>query len=146
MLRLSLQRKEVVNAAIEPTDSDCDWPSDEEEEDEKLAVNVCFRSAHHRTWARNVTFLFGCESVFNDLVRTCILRVKFLLFHGESRSRNIAGKPKLCHNFVVIVTDFTSKRCVGIVFQEDVKNKAKISENGEKTEEDKEDGSCVRGF
>jgi len=29
------RRKEIVNGATEPTDSDCDWPSDEEEEDEE---------------------------------------------------------------------------------------------------------------
>lgn len=29
------KRKEVVTAAREPTDEECDWPSDEEEEDEK---------------------------------------------------------------------------------------------------------------
>ncbi|XP_005101973.1 nucleosome assembly protein 1-like 1 isoform X2 [Aplysia californica] len=29
------KRKEVVSAAREPTDEECDWPSDEEEEDEK---------------------------------------------------------------------------------------------------------------
>ena len=35
------QRQEIVTGNIEPTDSDCDWPSDDEEgEDEKLAVSV----------------------------------------------------------------------------------------------------------
>ena len=33
-----------MNGGIEPTDSDCDWPSDEEEEDEKLAVSNDFRN------------------------------------------------------------------------------------------------------
>ena len=27
------QRKEILNGNVEPTDSDCDWPSDEEEEE-----------------------------------------------------------------------------------------------------------------
>lgn len=31
------KRKEIVVAGIEPTDSDCDWPSDEEDEEDKLA-------------------------------------------------------------------------------------------------------------
>lgn len=29
------KRQEIVNGGIEPTDSDCDWPSDEEDEEEK---------------------------------------------------------------------------------------------------------------
>ena len=29
------QRREVVTGNVEPTDSDCDWPSDEEEEDDE---------------------------------------------------------------------------------------------------------------
>ena len=36
-----LQRRDIVSSAVEPTDSDCEWPSDEEEEeDEKLAVSL----------------------------------------------------------------------------------------------------------
>ena len=31
------QRREILNGNVEPTDSDCDWPSDEEE-DEELVV------------------------------------------------------------------------------------------------------------
>ena len=35
-----LQRKDIVGGGVEPTDSDCDWPSDEEDEDdEELAVS-----------------------------------------------------------------------------------------------------------
>ena len=38
------QRREIVTGSTEPTDSDCDWPSDEEEEDQKLAVSVFMAS------------------------------------------------------------------------------------------------------
>lgn len=35
------RRRDIVNAAIEPTDSDCEWPSDEEDEEEaKIAVSI----------------------------------------------------------------------------------------------------------
>ena len=41
---LFLQRAEILNGNIEPTDSDCDWPSDDEdeedEEENKLAVSI----------------------------------------------------------------------------------------------------------
>ena len=40
---MAIKRKDVVSAAVEPTDEECDWPSDEEEEDnedEKLAVSI----------------------------------------------------------------------------------------------------------
>ncbi|XP_074659932.1 nucleosome assembly protein 1-like 1 isoform X2 [Tubulanus polymorphus] len=41
-----LKRKEVVTGAVEPTDSDCDWPSDEEEEDEdELAEEMKTKAA-----------------------------------------------------------------------------------------------------
>ena len=30
-----------MNGAIEPTDSDCEWPSDDEDEDEVDKVTVC---------------------------------------------------------------------------------------------------------
>ena len=29
------QRKDILNAKVEPTDEECDWPSDEEEDEEK---------------------------------------------------------------------------------------------------------------
>ena len=31
------QRSKVVTGVVEPTDEECDWPSDEEKEDEKVA-------------------------------------------------------------------------------------------------------------
>lgn len=31
------QRSKVVTGGVEPTDEECDWPSDEEKEDEKVA-------------------------------------------------------------------------------------------------------------
>ena len=40
-----LQRKDVINGSVEPTDSDCDWPSDEEEEDE-ANLSVKAHKAH----------------------------------------------------------------------------------------------------
>ena len=40
-----LQRRDIINAGIEPTDSDCEWPSDEEDEEEvKLAVRIMLLS------------------------------------------------------------------------------------------------------
>lgn len=37
------QRREIVTGNIEPTDSDCDWPSDDEDaEEQKLVVSVFF--------------------------------------------------------------------------------------------------------
>ena len=38
-LHMIFQRKEIIGGGIEPTDSDCDWPSEDEDEDEKLAVS-----------------------------------------------------------------------------------------------------------
>ena len=32
-----LQRKDIVNGENEPTDEECDWPSDTESEDNELA-------------------------------------------------------------------------------------------------------------
>lgn len=33
-----LQRKTVITGSVEPTDEECDWPSDDEKEDEQLSV------------------------------------------------------------------------------------------------------------
>lgn len=35
---LNERRREILSGGVEPTDSDCDWPSDEEDEDEELSV------------------------------------------------------------------------------------------------------------
>lgn len=32
------QRKTVITGSVEPTDEECDWPSDDEKEDEQLSV------------------------------------------------------------------------------------------------------------
>jgi len=37
---LNERRREIVTAKVEPTDSDCDWPSDEEEEDADLSADL----------------------------------------------------------------------------------------------------------
>ena len=46
MLSLPLQRRDIVNGGTEPTDSDCEWPSDEEDDEEevKLAVRIMLLS------------------------------------------------------------------------------------------------------
>ena len=33
-----LQRKTVITGSVEPNDEECDWPSDDEKEDEQLSV------------------------------------------------------------------------------------------------------------
>ena len=38
-----MQRQEIVNGGIEPTDSDCDWPSDDENEEEKKLIVSCLQ-------------------------------------------------------------------------------------------------------
>lgn len=35
---LFFQRKTVITGNVEPTDEECDWPSDDEKEDEQLSV------------------------------------------------------------------------------------------------------------
>lgn len=35
---LYFQRKTVITGNVEPTDEECDWPSDDEKEDEQLSV------------------------------------------------------------------------------------------------------------
>ena len=37
-LFFSWQRHEIITGGIEPTDSDCDWPSDDENEEEKKLI------------------------------------------------------------------------------------------------------------
>ena len=49
-----------MNGGIEPTDSDCDWPSDEEEEDEKLAVSNDFRNCCRLSLACRLCRYPGC--------------------------------------------------------------------------------------
>lgn len=35
---ICLQRKTVITGSVEPNDEECDWPSDDEKEDEQLSV------------------------------------------------------------------------------------------------------------
>ena len=43
-----LQRNEIVSGGIEPTDSDCDWPSDDETEEEKKLIVIFVNNIHKR--------------------------------------------------------------------------------------------------
>ena len=45
---LVLQRNEIVSGGIEPTDSDCDWPSDDETEEEKKLIVIFVNNIHKR--------------------------------------------------------------------------------------------------
>lgn len=41
---LSFQREKIVNGKVEPTDEECDWPSDDEDEEEEVSqdLELCF--------------------------------------------------------------------------------------------------------
>lgn len=53
---LYFQRKTVITGNVEPTDEECDWPSDDEKEDEQLSVKnpavnnhtKCFLMKNHK--------------------------------------------------------------------------------------------------
>lgn len=37
VVSIHLQRTRIVSGGVEPTDEECEWPSDDEKEDEKVA-------------------------------------------------------------------------------------------------------------
>lgn len=67
-----LQRKTVITGSVEPTDEECDWPSDDEKEDEQLSVKNPAVNNHIK-----------CLLMKNDKNRIKILAIGKSIFLGK---------------------------------------------------------------
>lgn len=76
-----VQRREIVTGAVEPTDEECEWQSDKEEDE--LAVSwYLWESWNHIISIANTYFLgkpfYGSPELLNFSFRDCVLIVDFM--------------------------------------------------------------------